>query len=110
MNLKLKKAMVALGAISIIGGAAALLPLGQESMACGWNNSGGQAFAPQQNGYSNNNSGKAITKDQAVTIVTQHVKKLNPELRIGQINDSGPLYEAEILSPSDEVLQVIGVY
>ena len=74
MNLKLKKTLVALGAISIIGGAASLIPFGQVSYACGWNNSGGQAFAPSQNSSGNFKRGAAITKDQAVSIVAELIQ------------------------------------
>jgi hypothetical protein len=42
-------------------------------------------------------------------IVTSHVKRLNPGLKIGQIKDSGGFYEAEILSEDKEVVQLLGV-
>ncbi|MBU3916893.1 hypothetical protein KKA14_15280 [bacterium] len=44
-------------------------------------------------------------------LVSNYVEKLNAKLIVGNLNDVGPLYEAEILSADEkEVLQVIGVY
>ena len=57
------------------------------------------------------NQNSSITKQQAVEIVTRHLKRVNPEMRIGNINDTGSIYEAEIISPNDdEILQIIGVH
>ncbi len=106
----IKKILITVSVLSVLGGIVAITPLVQESFACGWKNSGGQGFY-QNNGKSSDIiQNSSITKDQAIEIVTQYVKRLNPDLRIGNINDTGPFYEAEILSTMDEeILQVIGV-
>ncbi len=111
MKLTFKKVFLTLGAFSLIGGSAVLLPLGNETLACGWGGSGGESYTPQQNNSGSYNQNSALTKEQAAEIVGNYVKRLNPELTVGNVNDVGPLYEAEILSASEEeVLQVIGVY
>ena len=111
MKSTFKKFLLTTAAFSLIVGSVALMPLGNESFACGWGGSGGEAYAPQQNNGSNFNRNAALTKEQAAEIVSKYVKRLNPELLVGNVNDVGPLYEAEILSGSEEeVLQIIGVY
>jgi hypothetical protein len=50
-----------------------------------------------------------LTKEKAVEIVVKHVKKLNPNLEVGQVNDAGSFFEAEILSKDKEVVQLMGV-
>lgn len=52
---------------------------------------------------------KKYSKEQAFDIVSNHIRKLKPDLRVGQINDAGNFYEAEILSTDNEVVQLIGV-
>lgn len=106
-----KKAVVTFGAFSLIGGATALFLVGNDALACGWNGgSGGESFQSQQKN-SNLNQPSAISKEQAVELVSNYVEKLNAKLIVGNLNDVGPLYEAEILSADEkEVLQVIGVY
>ena len=83
----------------------------QPAQACGWGGSGGQGYAPQQRG---NRMGPlaskpALTQEQAFDIVSNHIKRLNPDLRVGQVNDAGNFYEAEILSTDNEVVQLMGV-
>jgi hypothetical protein len=110
MKTRIKKTLAIVGGFSILVGGMTLIPFGDESFACGYKNSGGQAYAPQQKG-SNYFEKSAITQDKAVEIVTRHIQRLNPDLKIGNINDAGPMYEAEVLSGVDqEILQVIGVY
>ncbi len=110
MKIRFKKTLAAIGTLSILGGGIALLPFGNESSACGYNSAGGEGYSPQQKG-SGYFQKSAITQDKAVEIVTRHIQRLNPDLKIGNINDAGPMYEAEILSGVDkEILQVIGVY
>jgi len=78
--------------------------------ACGWGAQGGGDYTPQQrksDGYFAQK--QSITKEQAYEIVKNHVKKLNPDLTVGQINDAGNFYEAEILSNDNEVIQLIGI-
>ena len=42
-------------------------------------------------------------------MVTNYVKRLNPELEIGQVKDNGGFYEVEIVGQGREVVQVLGV-
>jgi hypothetical protein len=42
-------------------------------------------------------------------MVSRHIKRLNPNLKIGQLNDAGRLFEAEIVTENNEVVQLIGV-
>lgn len=51
----------------------------------------------------------ALTKEQVRDILISHVKRLNPNLKIGQIKDNGGFYETEILSKDKEVVQILGV-
>jgi len=83
----------------------------QPAEACGWGGSGGQGYAPQQRGNQMGPlaSKPAITQEQAFDIVSNHIKRLNPDLRVGQVNDAGNFYEAEILSTDNEVVQLMGI-
>lgn len=78
--------------------------------ACGWGQSGGGDYVPQRR----DNSGflaekSAVTEAQARDIVTNYVKRLNPDLEIGKIKDNGGFYEVEIISEGKEVVQLLGV-
>jgi len=79
--------------------------------ACGWGRQGGQDYVPERRG---NPTGPfaarpSLTKEQAVDIVSSHIKRLNPNLKVGQINDAGSFFEAEVLSADNELVQLIGV-
>ena len=93
--------------LTIIG----VLGMPIRSEACGWGNPGGQGYVPQRRGNAMGPlaSKPAITKEQALDIVSNHVNRLNPELKVGQINDAGNFFEAEILSKDNEILQLMGV-
>jgi hypothetical protein len=41
--------------------------------------------------------------------VSRHVKRLNPDLEVGRLNDAGSFFEAEIISKDHEVIQLMGV-
>ena len=78
--------------------------------ACGWGQGGGQGYVPQrrdQNGYLAQK--QTLTQEQARDIVTNYVKRLNPDLEIGKIKDNGGFYEVEIISEGREVVQLLGV-
>jgi len=80
------------------------------SQACGWGQGGGESFAPQRQ-----DNGKAyayrpaLTKEQAQKLIEQHVTRLNNTLTVGPVTDAGELFEAEIYSKDNEVVQVLGV-
>ncbi len=77
----------------------AVLPYGNQAYACGWGKTDAKSVA------------STLSKEQAVEIVSQHINQLNPDLRVGSVNDSGTLYEAEIVSANQSgTLQIIGVY
>lgn len=78
--------------------------------ACGGGQIGGQGYAPQRRDSGNNYAARpALTEEQARKIIEQHVTKLNSTLKVGPINDAGEMYEAEIFSKDNEVVQIIGV-
>ena len=78
--------------------------------ACNWGEGGGQGFVPQRRdddrAYA---SASALTKEQARSIIEQHVTRLNNTLKVGPVRDAGELYEAEIFSKANEIVQIIGV-
>jgi hypothetical protein len=85
------------------------------AFACGgmgsWGSSGGGDYVPQRRGLSDSfaNRAPALTKEQAHDVVANHVKKLNPDLKIGQMKDAGSYYEAEVLGANGDVVQRLGV-
>ena len=84
----------------------------QHAEACGWGNSkgGGGDYTPQQRGSRGAfNNRESLTKEQAYDIVSNHVKKLNPNLSVGEIIDAGSFFEAEILSEAKEVIERLAV-
>ena len=78
--------------------------------ACGWGQGGGQGYVPErrdQNGYLAQK--QPLTLEQARDIVTNYVKRLNPKLEVGKINDNGGFYEAEVIGEGNNVIQLVGV-
>ncbi len=108
MDKKLSKS--AIFSLFLIIGAAMFIFNPVTVFACGFGNSGGSDYTPQrQGGVSNPASASAIGVDQAKTIVTTHIAKLNPNLAVGNANDSGGFFEVEIINNNDEVIQLVGV-
>jgi len=78
--------------------------------ACGYGEGGGQGYVPQRRDQGNAYAARpALTQDQARQIIEKHVTSLNPALKVGPMNDAGELYEAEIFSENNEVVQILGV-
>jgi hypothetical protein len=78
--------------------------------ACGWGQGGGEGYVPQRRDGDNAYAARpAPTPEQAHQIIEQHVTRLNSALKVGPVNDAGDLFEAEIYSPDNEVVQVLGV-
>jgi hypothetical protein len=101
---------VVFGLIGVAVMAAVLLVPPATAQACGYGDSGGQGFVPQRrdpNGATNFRP--AVTRQQAIAIVTNHLKQSNPKLHVGNVNDTGPLFEAQVLSSNNEVVQMLGV-
>ncbi len=79
--------------------------------ACGYNGqSGGSGYVPQRRDSDGLLAKKStVSEDQARNIVTNYVKRLNPNLAIGKIKDNGGFYEVEIVDEGQEVVQLLGV-
>jgi len=78
--------------------------------ACGYGQSGGGAYVPQRRDSGELLANKsAVSENQARDIVTNYVKKLNPNLEIGKIKDNGGFYEVEIVDEDHEIVQLLGV-
>lgn len=100
-------AVIALSAIDLTW-----IPGAGSARACDWGQSGGQGFVPQRRDSDNNNAYAArppLTAEQAGKIVNEYVTRLNPDLKVGPLSDAGALYEAEIISKENEVVQILGV-
>ena len=98
--------------LAIIGIGATVFVGPDHAGACGWGQSGGQDYVPERRGggFSDQFAAKSsLTEEQARDIVSNHVKRLNPNLTVGQVNDAGSFFEAEILSVDNEVVQLLGV-
>jgi hypothetical protein len=81
--------------------------------ACGggWGAPGGGNYVPQGRAPSSSymNRAPAVTQEQAQKLVANHVRKLNPDLKIGRLQDAGSYYEAEVLGANGDVVQRLGV-
>ena len=78
--------------------------------ACGYGQSGGGDYVPQRRDSGELLANKsAVSENQARDIVTNYVKKLNPNLEIGKIKDNGGFYEVEIVDEGQEMVQLLGV-
>lgn len=81
-----------------------------QANACNYGGKGGQGYVPQRRGPAGPLAQRlSLSKEQAYDIVARHVKRLNPDLEVGRINDAGSFFEAEILSKDNEVIQLMGV-
>jgi hypothetical protein len=82
------------------------------ALACGGRgSSGGGDYVPQRRGFSSSfeNSAPTLTQEQARDVVANHVRRLNPDLKIGRMQDAGSYYEAEVLGANGDVVQRLGV-
>ncbi|CAB1056645.1 hypothetical protein D1BOALGB6SA_1382 [Olavius sp. associated proteobacterium Delta 1] len=78
--------------------------------ACGWGQSGGSGYVPQRRDSGELLAKKsAVSEDQAREIVTSYVKRLNPNLAIGKVQDNGGFYAVEIVDEGLEIVQLLGV-
>ncbi len=78
--------------------------------ACGYGQSGGSGYVPQRRDSDGLLARKStVSEDQAREIVTSYVKRLNPNLEIGKIQDNGGFYAVEIVDEGQEVVQLLGV-
>jgi hypothetical protein len=80
------------------------------SSACNSGTPGGGDYVPQKRNQVDSYFNRpALTKAQAYDVLVNHVKKINPDLEIGEIKDGGSFYEAEILSVDKEVVERLAV-
>jgi hypothetical protein len=80
--------------------------------ACGWNSgsAGGGDYVPQRRDSSGPIAQRSfLTKEQAADLASSHVSRLNPSLKVGQINDAGSFYEIQILDSTNNVVQRLDV-
>ena len=78
--------------------------------ACNWGRSGGGDYVPQRRDSGGFLAKKSnVSENQAREIVTNYVKRLNPELEIGKVKDNGGFYEVEIIDQGQELVQLLGV-
>ena len=78
--------------------------------ACGYGQSGGGGYVPQRRDSGELLARKsAVSEDQAREIVSSYVKRLNPNLAIGKVQDNGGFYAVEIVDEGQEVVQLLGV-
>jgi len=110
MKRKVSSFIIGIFFLAIIGFALISFTGSDHANACGTGTPGGQDYVPQRRGPTGPLAQRpALTKEQAFEIVANHIKKLNPSLKVGQLNDAGSFYEAEILSENDELIQRMGV-
>jgi hypothetical protein len=83
------------------------------ALACGggWGASGGGNYVPQRRGPSDSFASRtpALTEEQAHNVIANHINKLNPDLKVGEMQDAGSYYEAEVLGANGDVVQRLGV-
>ncbi|MBT3255556.1 MAG: hypothetical protein HN366_03720 [Deltaproteobacteria bacterium] len=92
---------------------------GRGGGSCGWGGSqGGADYVPQQRGSggwwpgaSSRNAvrGSDLSQDQARGILARHVARLNPELKVGPMEDAGSFYKADVFSKNNEVVDRLGI-
>ena len=107
-----KKLVLGIAGLAIFGLGYVMFTGLTSAYGCGWAGSGGQGYAPQRGGAWQKGpmaNAPTITQDQAIDIVSNHIRKLNPNLKVGRVNDAGSFFEAEILSSDNEVVQLMGV-
>ncbi len=110
MRRELKNIVVGILLITTIGFGYTLFVGPKHANACGTSRAGGEDYVPQRRDQVGPIAqGPLITKEQAYDIVASHVKRLNPALEIGQVNDAGGFYEVEVIANKNEVVQRLGV-
>ena len=105
---RLSKSM-AMGIVVLIVAATSFIAIDMAA-ACGWGQSGGSGYVPERRDSGELLARKsAVSEDQARDIVSSYVKRLNPNLAIGKIQDNGGFYAVEIVDEGQEVVQLLGV-
>jgi len=100
---------MAMGIVVLIVAATSFIAIDMAA-ACGWGQSGGSGYVPERRDSGELLARKsAVSEDQARDIVSSYVKRLNPNLAIGQVKDNGGFYAVEIVDEGQEVVQLLGV-
>lgn len=69
-----------------------------EAWGCGWGSTGGGDFGPQARYQRTpSRSGEKVTQNQAFDILSGHLARLNPNLKVGKGVDAGNHYKFEVL-------------
>jgi hypothetical protein len=69
-----------------------------EALACNWGSPGGGDFGPRARYQPTpSRSGEGVTQNQAYDILSDHISRLNPNLKVGNGIDAGTHYEFEVL-------------
>ena len=105
----LKKSLAVVVAVLTLAAAAGFVAL-DIAQACGWGQSGGGDYVPQRRDSNGLWASKGdVSESQAREIVANYVKRLNPDLEIGEVKDNGGFYQVEIVDPGRKVVQLLGV-
>jgi hypothetical protein len=106
---KLSKSLAMVVAVLTLAAAANFVAL-DIAQACGWGQAGGGDYVPQRRDQGGFLASKGdVSESQARDIVTNYVKRLNPNLAIGEVKDNGGFYEVQIVDQGREVVQLLGV-
>ncbi len=95
-----KWAVLLLSLLIIVGAAFSFTHMGamDKALACNTGTPGGGDFGPQARYQSAPSpSGKEVTQNQAYDIVSGHLARLNPNLKVGNGIDAGTHYKFEVL-------------
>jgi hypothetical protein len=112
MKRSLKIFMAGIIVVALIGFSHMFISGPSRASACGWNSgsSGGGDYVPQRRDSTGPLAQQSfLTIEQAGNLANNHVKRLNPALKVGQIRDAGSFYEMEILNDANDVVQHLGV-
>jgi hypothetical protein len=112
MKLFLKIFFAGILFVTLIGVGHMVINEPHNASACGWNSgaAGGGDYVPQRRGSAGPIARKSfLTKEQAADLANNHVRRLNPSLKVGQINDAGSFYEIQIIDSNNDVVQRLGV-
>ena len=106
---KLSKSLAMAIAVLTLAAAANFVAL-DIAQACGWGQAGGGDYVPQRRDSNGLFANKGdVSESQAREIVTNYVKRLNPDLAIGAVKDNGGFYEVEVVNQNRDVVQLLGV-
>ena len=95
-----KWAVLLLSLLIIVGAAFSFTPMGamDEALACNTGTPGGGDFGPRARYQPTpSRSGEGVTQNQAYDILSDHISRLNPNLKVGKGLDAGTHYEFEVL-------------